>query len=159
MKKEVLQGLNDQINFEFYSAYIYLALAINMEENKFKGYASWLRGHYHEELQHAEEFMEFIVKRGAVPELQDIKIEKFDVKDPLEVANIILDHERKVSQKIYELHDLAKKNDDYATEIFMHQFINEQIEEENTAQDIVDSFIFAGDSIAAKYSVDKELRG
>lgn len=158
MEKQVLQGLNEQINFEIYSGYIYLALSLKMEELKYKGYSSWLKKHYHEELEHAEDFIEFIHKRGETPSLMDIKMKEFDVKEPLEVAEIILEHERKVTERIYKLHDLAKKNNDYATEIFMHQYISEQIEEENTAQDIVDSFILAGDSVAAKFSVDRELK-
>lgn len=68
-----------------------------------------------------------------------------------------MEHEKKVTESIYRLHDIAKKNDDYATEIFMHKYINEQIEEEDLAQTIIDKFLFAGDSTAAKYAVDKEL--
>ena len=81
----------------------------------------------------------------------------FDVKEPLEVAKIILEHEKKVTERIYKIHDVAKKNNDYASEIFMHQFINEQIEEEELALDIVDSFTLANDNIAAKITIDREL--
>ena len=86
-----------------------------------------------------------------------IEMKNFDVKEPLEVAKIILDHENKVTERIYKIHDVAKKSDDYATEIFMHQFINEQIEEEELALDIVDNFTLAGDNIAAKITIDREL--
>ena len=65
--------------------------------------------------------------------------------------------EKKVTERIYKIHDVAKKSDDYATEIFMHQFINEQIEEEELALDIVDNFTLAGDNIAAKITIDREL--
>ncbi len=157
MKKEVLQALNDQINFELYSGYIYLNLSIAMERENYKGYAKWLANHYKEELVHADQFIEFIQKRDAKPELMPIEMKDFTVKEPLEVAKIILDHEKKVTEKIYKIHDIAKKNDDYATEIFMHQFISEQIEEEELALDIVDNFTLAGDNIAAKITIDREL--
>ncbi len=157
MKKEVLNALNEQINFELYSGYIYLNLSIAMERENYKGYAKWLANHYKEELAHADQFIEFIQKRDAKPELMTIEMKNFDVKEPLEVAKIILDHENKVTERIYKIHDVAKKSDDYATEIFMHQFINEQIEEEELALDIVDNFTLAGDNIAAKITIDREL--
>ncbi|AVM67120.1 ferritin [Peptostreptococcaceae bacterium oral taxon 929] len=157
MKKEVLNALNEQINFELYSGYIYLNLSIAMERENYKGYAKWLANHYKEELAHADQFIEFIQKRDAKPELMPIEMKNFDVKEPLEVAKIILDHENKVTERIYKIHDVAKKSDDYATEIFMHQFINEQIEEEELALDIVDNFTLAGDNIAAKITIDREL--
>lgn len=157
MKTEVLNALNEQINFELYSGYIYLNLSIAMERENYKGYAKWLANHYKEELAHADQFIEFIQKRDAKPELMPIEMKNFDVKEPLEVAKIILDHEKKVTERIYKIHDVAKKCDDYATEIFMHQFINEQIEEEELALDIVDNFTLAGDNIAAKITIDREL--
>lgn len=157
MKKEVLNALNEQINFELYSGYIYLNLSIAMERENYKGYAKWLANHYKEELAHADQFIEFIQKRDAKPELMPIEMKNFDVKEPLEVAKIILDHENKVTERIYKIHDVAKKSDDYATEIFMHQFINEQIEEEELALDIVDNFTLAKDNIAAKITIDREL--
>lgn len=157
MKTEVLNALNEQINFELYSGYIYLNLSIAMERENYKGYAKWLANHYKEELAHADQFIEFIQKRDAKPELMPIEMKNFDVKEPLEVAKIILDHENKVTERIYKIHDVAKKSDDYATEIFMHQFINEQIEEEELALDIVDNFTLAGDNIAAKITIDREL--
>lgn len=157
MKKEVLNALNEQINFELYSGYIYLNLSIAMERENYKGYAKWLANHYKEELAHADQFIEFIQKRDAKPELMPIEMKNFDVKEPLEVAKIILDHEKKVTERIYKIHDVAKKSDDYATEIFMHQFINEQIEEEELALDIVDNFTLAKDNIAAKIIIDREL--
>lgn len=157
MKKEVLNALNEQINFELYSGYIYLNLSIAMERENYKGYAKWLANHYKEELAHADQFIEFIQKRDAKPELMTIEMKNFDVKEPLEVAKIILDHENKVTERIYKIHDVAKKSDDYATEIFMHQFINEQIEEEELALDIVDNFTLAKDNIAAKITIDREL--
>lgn len=157
MEKQVTEALNEEINFELYSGYIYLQMALIMERENYKGYSSWLKGHYHEELSHAEDFIEYMLKRGVTPTLKDIKVEEFDVTEPLKVAQLIHDHEEKVTARIYNLHDVSKKANDYATEIFMHQYISEQIEEENTTKNIVDSFTLAGDSVAAKLAVDQSL--
>lgn len=157
MEKNVIKALNDQINFEQYSGFIYLALALRMDELNFKGYSKWLRSHYEEELHHANAFIDFMQKRDGKVELSDIKMEQMDVNSPLEAAKIILAHEEKVTARIYNIHDIAKKELDYATEIFMHQFIEEQIEEEATARDIVDSFVLASDAISAQVVIDREL--
>lgn len=159
MNEKVVETLSEHINFELYSGYIYLELALIMEKQNYKGYSTWLMRHYEEELAHAKDFIEFMFKRGATPMLKDIKMEKFSVKEPIEVAKIALEHEQKVTKLIYKIHDIAKKTDDYATEIFMHKYINEQIEEENMTREIVDSFTLAGENIAAKMSVDRDLRG
>lgn len=155
--EQVLKEMNEQINLEIYSGYLYLALSIQMEKENYKGYSKWLLRHFEEELSHAKDFIAYLQKRNSAATLLDIKAESIEVKEPLEVAKMVLEHEKKVTASIYKLHDIAKKNDDYATEIFMHEYINEQIEEEDTAQTIIDKFTFAGESTAAKYAVDKEL--
>lgn len=157
MKAEVAKALNDHINFEFHSGYIYLQLALAMEEQNYKGYSSWLMQHYNEELLHAQAFINFMIKRDETPILEDIKASQFDMKEPVEVAKFIYEHEKKVTEKIYKINDIAKKADDYATEIFMHTFINEQIEEEDITKDIYDKFTLSGDSISAKMLVDNNL--
>ncbi len=155
--ENVIQALNDQINFEQYSGYIYLSLSLAMDQANYKGYAKWLADHYKEELEHAQMFIDFMHKRDFAPALQDIKVEQFKELSPLEVAKVVLEHEKKVTERIYRIHDVAKENRDYATEIFMHQFIQEQIEEEAVAREIVDLFTLAGDSTSAKMSADHEL--
>lgn len=160
MNKEVKEALDEQINFEIYSGFIYLNLSFIMEKYNFKGYAKWLENHYQEELEHASDFYRFIIKRDETPKLLDVKMEEFtDVTTPLEVAKIIYEHERKVSSRIYRLHDLAKRNDDYATEIFMHSYIEEQIEEEDITKTIVDQFTLAGNDVGAQIIVDRGLLG
>lgn len=157
MDKKVMEDMSAQINFEFYSGFIYLELALIMEKQNYKGFSEWLMQHYNEELEHAKDFIDFMIKRDSTPILHEIKMEKFDVTEPLEVAKIIYEHEKKVTKRIYDLHDCAKKANDYATEIFMHSYISEQIEEENTTKNIVDSFTLAGDDIAARLTIDREL--
>lgn len=157
MDKKVIKEMNQHINLEFYSGYLYMALSIQMEKMNYKGYSKWLKDHFHEEICHAQDFIEFMQKRDVSAELLDIKSESFDLTDPLEVAKLVLEHERKVTASIYKLHDIVKEYKDYATEIFLHKYIDEQIEEEDLAQTIIDKFTFAGDSTSAKYAVDREF--
>lgn len=159
MTQELVKAMNEQIRLEMYSGYLYLALSVKMEKENFKGYASWLAKHYMEELSHGLDFMKFMQKRDMEIELLDIKAEEITEANPLEIAKMVLAHEQKVTQSIYNLHDLAKKCDDYATEIFMHSYITEQIEEEEVARDIIDKFTFADGNKAALYAVDKEVAG
>ena len=157
MDKKVLTALNEQINFELYSGYLYLSLSLAMEEKNYKGYAKWLATHYQEELDHAKAFIDYMHKRGVRPTLHNIEMTEVTVKEPLEVAKLVLEHEQKVSQRIYNIHDVAKQAHDYSTEIFMHQFIEEQTEEEDITREIVDQFTLAGKEIAARMVIDREL--
>lgn len=157
MEKKVIEALNEQINFELYSAYIYLNLSLLLEEKNYKGYSAFLAKHYEEELDHAKQFIDYMHKRGVKPTLKDIHMEEFSDMEPVEVAKIVLEHEMQVTKRIFDIHDVSKNEDDYATEIFMHQFIEEQIEEEDLAREIVDNFTLACDNLAARMIVDKEL--
>lgn len=157
MDKKVIDIMNEQINYEMHSGYIYLQASLVMEKENYKGYSQWLFAHYKEEFEHAEDFMSYLQKRDVTPTLMPIQNEDVKVTTPLEVAQLILDHERKVTKRIYEIHDVAKNANDYATEIFMHKYINEQIEEEDVAKDIVDSFTLAGDNISARLTIDRSL--
>lgn len=157
MEPKVMEALNEQINFELYSGYLYLGLSLAMEDKNYKGYSKWLAEHYEEELSHAKDFIDFMHKRGVKPTLHQIEMADANYTEPLEVAKAVLEHEQKVSQRIYKIHDLAKQADDYATEIFMHQFIAEQTEEEDLTREIVDQFTLAGDNISARMIIDREL--
>ncbi len=157
MDQKIIDALNEQINFELYSGYLYLGLSLAMEEQNYKGYSKWLSDHYEEELAHAKSFIAFMHKRGVKPTLHQIDMAEVNQKCPLEVAQAVLEHEQKVSKRIYKIHDLAKQADDYATEIFMHQFIAEQTEEEDLTREIVDQFTLAGENISARMIIDREL--
>lgn len=156
---KVIEALNDQLNFELYSGYLYLGLSLAMEDCNYKGYSAWLAAYHEEELDHAKQFISYMHKRGVKPTLRTIEMAEVHEKEPIEVAQAVLSHEQKVSERIYRIYDLAKQADDYATEIFMHQFIAEQTEEEDITREIVDQFTLAGDNISAKMIIDRELGG
>ncbi len=157
MSEKVIAALSQHVNFEMSSAYLYLDMSIKMHDANFKGYSNWLFKQYQEEMEHGEDFIKFALKRDFKVELTAIAKQEVTTVDPLEVAKAVLAHEQKVTKAIYELHDIAKKANDYATEIFLHKYIDEQIQEEDDARTIIDKFTFAGDSTAARYAVDREL--
>lgn len=157
MSEKIATALGEHINFEISSAYLYLAMSIKMHDANYKGYSNWLFKQYTEELSHAADFINYAQKRDFCIELGAIEKPVVTTADPSEIAKLVLAHEQKVTKAIYELHDLVKKDNDYATEIFLHKYIEEQIEEEDNAKNIIDKFTFAGESTAARYAVDKEL--
>lgn len=157
MKKEMYSALNEHINFEIESAYIYLQLSLIMEDKNYKGYAAWLRDHFHEELKHGDAFIKFMQERGQKPVLNDIKCHDYDITEPLQVAQLVYEHEQKVSQRIYKLTDTSRETGEYAVEIFLHSFVKEQTEEEDITRDILEKFTMAGNDMAAKLFLDREL--
>lgn len=157
MNETVRVALNAQINKELLSAYLYLGMSLSMNEANFKGYSHWLQKQAAEEMEHAQEFISYLQKRDAKVELESIPFTPCKTQDPLEVAEAVLAHERSITESINQLTELVQKEKDHATEIFLHSFITEQIEEEDNAQDIISMFQFAGESKAARYQVDLNL--
>ena len=89
MEKTVFDALNEQINFEFYSGYIYLQAGLAMEKANYKGYSKWLISHYQEELDHAKQFIDYMLKRDATPALTDIHVEPLEISEPLDGARLV----------------------------------------------------------------------
>lgn len=154
MNEKVLNALSEQINFEFESAYLYLNLAIAMEEKGFNGYAHWLREQWHEEIEHAERMISYAHRRDVKPELDTIKVTPVESTVLLDVAKTVLEHEKLVTSKICDLRKLAIDEGDQATEVFLQWFISEQVEEEENATDVVSMFEAAGDDKAMQFTVD-----
>ena len=154
MLPEMAKAMSEHAVFEMYSGYIYLQASLAMEKENYKGYSKWLFDHYKEEFTHAEDFIAFLQKRDITPQLSDIKYEAVNLKTPLEVAKLILEHEQQVTAKISALLKQARELGDYASEVFLHSYIDEQIEEEDIAKNNFDLFTLAGDNISARLSVD-----
>lgn len=157
MNKKIAKALNEQVIFEFNSAYLYLALSLSMADARFKGFSAWLRLQYQEEMDHAFKFIDYLETRNETTTLGDIKAQAIEVSDPLKVAEMVYNHEQVITGKINEIYALAIKEEDYATVNFLNWFINEQVEEEASARDLVDEFKFAGDSRASQLFVDSRL--
>ncbi len=146
-------ALNDQMNLEFASAHVYLAMAAHMDGRNLVGSATWMRMQAGEERDHAMRFFEHILDRGGRVRLGMIDAPPDDFGSPLETFSRALEHERKVTEAILTL----SKKADRTTEVFLEWFITEQVEEERSVEQIVGSMELAGDSGAALLILDREL--
>lgn len=136
--KTVQDAINEQIKNELFSAYIYLAMSAYFDDAGLAGFAHWMRAQAAEEQEHAMKFFNFIYDRGGRVELQAIAKPPFEWASPLAAFEHALEHEQKVTGLIHDLYTLAAKENDYATQTMLHWFINEQVEEEKSASEIVD---------------------
>jgi ferritin len=135
--KAVQDAINDQIQKEFYSAYLYLSMAAHFEEHNLGGFAHWMRVQCQEEQEHAMKFFDYLHERGGTVKLQAIDQPPAEWKSALELFNQVLEHEQKVTASIHTLYELALKENDYATQIMLQWFITEQVEEEKNAAQII----------------------
>ncbi len=150
-------ALSDQMVYELYSAYIYLALAAEMEFRKFPGAAHWLRTQADEERFHADLFYQHLNNRGAKIEFGDIKKPVFKVATPSEAFELALGHEFTVTQRIHALMSQALKLSDFPTVNFLQFFVAEQVQEERSAEQVLDRLKLAGKNSEALVFVDAEL--
>ena len=158
MVSEAMQtALNDQIQKEFHSAYIYLSMSAYFEAQNLAGAAHWMRHQAEEEQAHAMKIFEFVSDRGGRVVLQAIGEPPAGFASPLAVFEAAYAHEQKVTKSIHDLYALAVKENDYPTQVMLQWFIGEQVEEEKNASDIVAQLKMVGDSPAAMFMIDRQL--
>ncbi len=150
-------ALNAQLRHELASSYLYLAMAAHFQENALPGFAHWMRLQSQEEYAHAMKFLDFIHQRGGHVELGAIPEPAAEFTSSLGVFEKALAHERGVTDRIHRLFELAQTERDYPTQSFLQWFIDEQVEEESVAQEIVDQLRLAGDDSAALLLLDRQL--
>ncbi|MBK7318609.1 MAG: ferritin [Anaerolineales bacterium] len=137
INKSMQDAMNDQINKELYSSYLYLSMAAYFEDKNLPGFARWMRIQEAEEREHAMKFYDFILERGGKVTLKAIDAPKTEWKSTLEVAEEVAAHEAKVTASIHALYELALKEKDYPAQVMLQWFITEQVEEEKNAAEIV----------------------
>jgi ferritin len=151
------KALNEQMVKEFYSAYLYLSMARDMKKLGFAGYSKWLMVQYNEEREHAFKFMEYIEDREGTPEfaaLGDVK-EHFDC--PIKTAEAALHHEEYISDSIRTLYRQAREEDDLETMSLLKWYIDEQVEEEANAHEVVDGFTAGKECKGLMFMFDHHL--
>ena len=151
------EALNEQINAELFSAYLYLAMAAYFEAEDLPGFAHWMRVQAQEELEHAMKIFDFVNERKGRVQLAEIKAPKATWSSPAEAFEDALHHEESVTQRIHNLVDLARSLKDYATEVFLQWFVEEQVEEEATAETVLRKVQRAKDHPPALLMLDREL--
>ena len=150
-------ALNQQINAELYSEYLYLSMAAYFESEGLPGFASWMRAQADEEHSHAMRIYDYVVERDGRVELDSIDGPQTEWDGPAEAFQAAYDHEVKISGMIDDLVALAREENDNATENMLQWFVAEQVEEEATAQGILDKLELVGDDGSALMMMDQDL--
>jgi len=157
LSKKMEKAINEQINAELFSAYLYLSMSAYFESEGYEGMANWMRIQYQEEEVHAFRFFDYVNERGGRVVLKAIDAPAATWKSAEHVFSETLKHEQKVSGLINKLVKLARAEDDYATESFLRWYVDEQVEEEATAEGILQKVKMVGKTGNALYMLDKEL--
>ncbi len=158
MVPQVVQdALNEQIQREFYAAYLYLSMSAYFESLNLPGFARWLRVQSQEEVEHAMRIFNFVNERGGRVVLKAIPQPPAEFESPLAAMQAALDHERRVTGYINELYELALQEKDYPTQVMLHWFIEEQVEEEQITGQVVERLKVIGDDPAALLVMDNVM--
>lgn len=157
LSEKMQSAINEQINAELWSAYLYLSMGMQMENLGHTGVANWFKIQFKEEQAHAEIFMNYLNSRDARVLLKAIPEVPVDWATPLDCFKATLDHEMKVTSLINDLFALAEAEHDYATRDRLAWFVNEQVEEEETARELIDKFTMIGDNGMGLYMLNQEL--
>jgi len=157
INQKVEAALNDQLNAELYSSYLYLSMEAYFESVNLAGLANWMRVQVQEELAHAMKFYSFINERNGRVKLSQIAEPPIEWDSPLDVFEATYKHEQNVTERINNLVNLAIEQKDHATNTFLQWFVNEQVEEEASALDVVEQLKRLGDDSSALFMIDREL--
>ncbi len=157
ISKTMQDAIDVHIQVEMYSANLYLSMSAYCESINFKGFAHWLRVQSQEEMHHAMKFFDYLTDRGGRVLLGAIEQPPQEFKSPRDVFEQTLEHEKKITAKIYRLYEMAMSEKDYATQSMLQWFISEQVEEEARASEIVEKLRMIGESSNAIFMVDKEV--
>ena len=155
--KKLLDAMNEQMKNEFASAYIYLAMAGYFQAEDLPGIANWMRVQAMEELTHGEKFFHFICDAAGRTDLRAIDMPQNSYKSPLDCFKAGLKHENFVTASINNLVNLARKDNNYAAEIFLQWFVTEQVEEEANFSLIIKKLERIGDDGNGLLRLDQEL--
>ena len=157
MDERLETAYNAQITMEYGSAYAYLAMGAWLEAEGLPGMAHWMRLQSDEETEHALRFYQFVLDRGGRVELGAIDAPETAFTRPLDVFRRSLEQDRAVTASINDLYALAVETRDFASIPLLDWFVNEQVEEESTVQQIIDDLERAGDAGHTLLMLDREL--
>lgn len=157
LSDNLLKKLNDQINFEFYSSYTYLAMASYAESIDLSGFANFFRVQAQEELFHAMKLYDYVFQKNGFVELESISKPNHKYENIIDAFEKGYAHEQMVTSRIYELADLASEEREHSTMSLLRWFIDEQVEEENSFNSLLKRVKRSKDNPAALYMMDDEL--
>lgn len=156
LSKKMEKAFNDQIKWEYFSAYLYLSLSAYFSSLGLPGFANWMDVQFQEEQFHARRMFDYVNEKGARVALQSIDAPQNAWKSPLAAFEFALNHEYAVTKRINDLMTLAQKENDHASAIFLQWFVSEQVEEEASFGDTVNKLKLVGDG-GGLFMLDREL--
>lgn len=157
LSKAMQDALNEQIQKEYHSSYLYLAMSAHCEASNLPGSAKWMRVQSQEELSHAMKLYDHVVDRSGRVTLQAIQQPPVEYKSALDVFEKALAHEQLVTASIHKLYALALKENDYAAQVMLQWFVTEQVEEEKSASQVVEQLKAVGESKTSLMLLDRHL--
>jgi ferritin len=159
ISENMTNALNEQVNREMYSAFLYMSMSAHCNQVGLKGFANWFMVQYHEEMLHAMKIYEYIQRQGAEVKLAAIKAPPTEFETPLDMFTQTLTHEQYITQSINDLMELAIAEKDHASQIFLEWYVTEQVEEEENDNDIIAQLKFIKDNPQGLMMLDRELGG
>ncbi|MCB5260018.1 MAG: ferritin [Candidatus Cloacimonetes bacterium] len=157
ISKKMAAAINEQINRELFSEYLYISMQAWFADQNLDGMANWMDAQGKEERFHAMKFFNYLLERGAKVKLKAIAEPTIEFDNPLKAFKMALDHERFISKSINDLMDLAIKENDHATRSFLQWYIDEQVEEEASVDRIVNMLKMVGEQGHGIMMIDREL--
>ena len=157
LSDKLTKALNDQLNSELYSAHLYLSMAAYFETETLPGFAHWMKIQHQEEIDHAMRIFEYLNARNCRVILQSIDQPPTEFESVPEAMAMALEHERIVTRMIEDLYRAARAEEGYATHVLLEWFVEEQVEEEKSALDIVEHLKRIGDDGTGLLIMDARL--
>ena len=159
ISEKMQQALNEQVNKEFYSAYLYLAMSGYCDSLGLPGFAHWMRMQYEEENLHVTKMYDYILSQGGKIHLKAIEEPPQDYGTPVEIFEKTLEHEQFITRSINDLMGLAFDERDFATQAFLQWYVSEQVEEEANVQDVLNPLRMMGSEKGGLMMIDQKLGG
>jgi len=157
LSEKMLEALNKQLNAELYSSYLYLSMSAYFQSTNLGGFANWMRVQTQEELTHAMKIYDYVNERGNRVVLKQVEEPPSEWSSPLAAFQQAYQHEQKVTGMINKLVNLAVEEGDHATSIFLQWFVSEQVEEEASADKVIQRLKLMSDAGGGMFMIDREL--
>ncbi len=157
ISKKLQIAINEQINKELFSEYLYISMQAWFANQNLDGFANWMDAQGKEERFHALKFYNYLLERGGKVELKAIEQPTIDFGTPLKAFTAVLKHEQFISKSINDLMDIAIKENDHACKSFLQWFVDEQVEEETNAEKVIAKLKMIGDNSYGILMLDTEL--
>lgn len=154
---KIEKALNEQINAEMFSAYLYLAMVAYFQDKNLSGFANWMTVQNQEETFHAMKFFRYVSERGGRVTLDAIEKPQFEWESPLAAMEAAQQHEAYITGRINSLVDLAIKEKDHATASFLGWFVDEQVEEEDSVNEVVQKLRLLGSDGGGLFMMDRDM--